>query len=330
MITGPGRAGAGGRAGSVGAAGGGHGQVGSASAARSARLDVASAASAASVSAAIRRSVRSSAPVSTMSSRSCVHPGGVQVRVAEPVGQHRPRPAVGRLEAPPRPGRCACLRAGRRRPACRSRPGRRRRRARRRAAGTPRPAADRTPSRRVGRRRRVGDRGPEQQRPLHGVLRRLEPGHRATPVAATCRRSPGSSTSRYCPTVTSVRIWSKTGRARASAALAGRRVCNSSSDQTRHRSPSRIAARVAERRPGRRPSRRRVPGGEPAVHRRLARPDVGARPSRRRGSGRWPVPTPARPRWPPARRSPHRRRRGNPSRRRRAADASRRPSRSRR
>ena len=85
-----------------------------------------------------------------------------------------------------------------------------------------------------------------------------------------------ASTSRYWPMVTSVRISSKTGRARCTWYGSSPALCSSWSDQTRHRSPRRIGGRVTEPVGVAAPAGGAVVGGEPAVHGGLAPAGVGA------------------------------------------------------
>ena len=244
------------------------------------------------------------------------HPGVVQPRVAQ-----RRRPA--------RPGRPSSERRERRRhqigPLALAQvvagrlAGLRRvaedARARRRAAGTPRPAAGRTPSRPPD----SSGRAPASAAPSSSGRSTVYFAdlYRATLPARSSDVSPVAwvSTSRYCPTVTSVRISSKTGRARASSARP-----HAASVQQLVRPDQRQVAEqhrgaVAERRPRRRASPRRRAGlrtGGAPTARRAGCPTG---PSGRRGSARWPAPAPAPP--PPRRpaRSRRRRHRGSPSRR---------------
>ena len=118
---------------------------------------------------------------------------------------------------------------------------RRTRRARRRAAGTPHRAGNAYAAQRGEHLRRcTRGGGPEVQRPLHGVLARLELRRRAAHPAGRSRRVPARArrgTARPSPAGAS-------RRRRRVRAAAGCGAANRASDQDSNRSPSRIAAEV--------------------------------------------------------------------------------------
>ena len=250
----------------------------------------ASAASAASVSASIRCSVRASAPVSRMIDRSRATPPssrpGRRARRPAPPGRPAARPRT-----PPPPGRSACPRAGRRRPACRSRAG---------SPNTPSTSSrswnaspSGSPYAGVGRRTRVR-RAPASAAPSSSGRSTVYFAdlYRATLPARSTEVSPVAcvSTSRYCPTVTSVRISSKTGRARARRPASRPRGVQQlvGPDQAQVAEQDRRA--VAERRPGRprQPARARA-GPRTGGARPARRGGCPSGPSGRRGSARWPA-----------------------------------------
>ena len=122
---------------------------------------------------------------------------------------------------------------------------------------------------------------------LDGVLRRLVPDHLQGALDRAAAACACSSMSRYCPPISSVRISSNTGRARASRPRSQAR-CR----RTARRSRPGTGRRAGSRRPSPKPSAVAAPAVPPVQRgrtggaRRAGRGGCRCRPSRRRGSAR--------------------------------------------